>query len=387
MKKLLVLVMLTLFGLQIVTIDVHASSTMDAEISQFIQEYSLVEHTWVEARVHSSERLYSIDNQIIGYLFRVYQKNIQQGYIIYLFDSGITEAKFTGTDRALDIKGKVYYITPSGFLSKKQVDEYYDVLLYNSQISTTLTASGSGEKITQLEYDENDLLEDYSHNDVTFTITTSHVPDLSSNVSSYYISMVSKVWIENVPSYLNGLDGIYGSCAPTSGAMLIAYYDNELWNNLSTLEGIWAGQYFPLFHEDDEDLVNDLIFVMADYFRTCIDMDGDLSSSANCVGSSPVEIAYGLSRYLDLHWHPAFEGILRYFSTDYDDYTSLILLGNPAIVNMFYHPTYGNHSVLAMGFYNAYMSPSGIIIYDNWEHGEVWLSYSVVSYYEFIYDI
>lgn len=64
--------MLMLLGLQIVTIDVHASSTMDAEISQFIQEYSLVEPTWVEARVHSPERLYSIDNQIIGYLFRVY---------------------------------------------------------------------------------------------------------------------------------------------------------------------------------------------------------------------------------------------------------------------------------------------------------------------------
>jgi hypothetical protein len=199
--------------------------------------------------------------------------------------------------------------------------------------------------------------------------------------------MVSKVWIENVPSYLNGLDDIWGSCAPTAGAMLVAYYDNELWNNLSTLEGIWWWQDFPLLHEDDEKLVNDLIFDLAGYFRTCIDMESDLADEDNCVGSSPVEIAYELSEYLDDHNHSAYDGVLAPMDNDYDDYSALILHGNPAVVNLFYDPTYGNHSVLGIGFYNAYMSPSGLIIYDDWDHGEVWISLTYVDYYEFIYDI
>jgi len=386
MKKVLILFASMCIAIQLSYISVNASSSMDFEVSQFIQEYSLVEPTWVGAQVHSSERLYNIDDELIGFIFRVFQKNTQQGYVIYLFDSGIIEAKFTGIDRAHEIKGKVYYITPSGFFSKKQVDEYYDILISNAQVDTNLTTSGTGREILQVYYDANNLPHSYTYDTITFTINTSHVPNLASNVDSYYMSTVSKVWIEDVPSYLNGLSGIWGSCAPTAGAMLVAYYDNELWNNLSTLEGIWWWQFFPIVHEDDEDLVNELILQLAGYFRTCIDMDGDLSDPGNCVGSTAEEIAYGLTEYLGDHNHSSYISLRAEMNVDYNDYSALILLGNPAIVNLSSASTYGSHSVLGMGFYSAYMSPSGIVIYDDWDHGEVWINLSVVTYYEFIYD-
>lgn len=384
MKKLIVAFAVMIIGIQFSCYPIYADSPIANEVKVFIQEYSQLEPTWINAKIHSSEKLYNIDDNQIGYLYRIFQKNTQQGYIIYLYDTGITEARFSGIDRANEINGRVYYITPGGFFSKQQVKEYYDILVYNSQISTDKTGTGSGEDISRIYYDVNDLPYAYDRNVITFTITTSHVPDLSSNVSSYYISMVSKVWIEDVPSYLSASSGISNSCAPTSGAMMIAYYDNELWNNLSTLEGSGTLDFFPLFHEDNPALVNNLIFVMADYFRTCMDMDGDLSETSNCVGSTAEEIAFGLERYLHTHWHLLYTGLKANMSVDYDDYTALIALGNPAIVNLD-STYYGSHSVIGIGFYSAYMSPSGIIIYDNWDHGEVWINLSTVTYYEFIY--
>ena len=384
MKKIIVAFAVMLIGIQLSCMSINADSPIDNEVSVFIQEYSLVEPTWVNAKVHSFERLYNIDDDQIGYLYRIFQKNNQQGYIIYLFDSGIIEARFAGIDRISDINGKVYYIFPGGFYSKEQVKEYYDILVYNSQISTDKTGSGTGEDITKVFYNDNDDPYEYTRSVVTFIISTSHVPNLSSQVSSYYNSMVNKVWIEDIPSYLSGSSGIANSCAPTSGAMLIAYYDNVLWNNLSTLEGSGTTDYFPLLHEEDPDLVNDLIYVMADYFRTCKDMDGDLSDPTNCIGSNAEEIALGLERYLHSHWHLLYTSLKAVMNDDYDDYTALIALGNPAIVNL-EGGSYGAHTVIGIGFYSAYMSPSGIIVYDNWNHSEVWINLSTVTYYEFIY--
>ncbi|GEM_PF-3254595 len=385
MKKILVVFVALLIGIQLSCIPVNADSPIANEISIFIQEYSLVEPTWVNANVHSFERLYNIDDDLIGYLYRIYQNNVQQGYIIYLFEMGITEAKFTGVDKAIDIYGKVYYVVPSGFFSKKQLQENYDILVYNATIQTDLTGTGWGQDVTLIRYNPDGSELNYESVEDYFYINTSHVPNLSANVNSYYISMVSKVWIENVPSYLGQLVGMANVCAPTAGAMFIAYYDNELWNNLSTLEGGWWWQYFPLLHEDDEDLVNELVLQLSGYFRTCINMNGDLTDPTNCVGSSAEEVAFGLKNYLDDHNHSSYTGIKATMGVDYDDYTALIALGNPSVVQLAASSSYGSHSVIGIGFYSAYMSPSGLIIYDDQTHGEVWISYSIATYYEFLY--
>ncbi|XMB71877.1 hypothetical protein RJI07_07190 [Mycoplasmatota bacterium WC30] len=386
MKKGLIVLMLMFLGASMSLVKVNADSSIKHKITQFVQEYSAVESTWKDVKIKSPEKLYDIDDELIGWIFRVFQKNIQQGYVVYILDEGIIEAKFTGEDRAVDISGKVYYITPSGFFSKKQVKEHYEVLLANAAIEIEKVTSGEGRLINYINYDSSGHSTTYGYTDMTFYINTSHVPDLSSNVDSYSASSVSKVWIENVPSYLDDYTPVVNSCSAIAGAMLIAYYDNELWNNLSTHEGIWWWQSFPLFHEDDEAPVDDLILELSEYYHTCIDMDGDLDDTDNCIGSSAEEIAYGNTEYFSDHNHSSYE-TLRASMADYDDdFSALILLGNPAVLTLSSSSTYGSHAVIGIGFYNVYMNPSGIVIYDDFDHGEVWINRSLVVFYEFIYN-
>jgi len=71
---------------------------------------------------------------------------------------------------------------------------------------------------------------------------------------------------------------------------------------------------------------------------------------------------------------------------EYADYTANIVLGNPALVFLG-EELYGEyHVVLGIGFYNAYMSPAGIIVYDDLTHGEHWLSLDFVHGFIFMYD-
>jgi hypothetical protein len=112
----------------------------------------------------------------------------------------------------------------------------------------------------------------------------------------------------------------------------------------------------------------------------------DLSSDDNCVGSTLSEITLGTKNYLNDHNHSAYIALKASMTNDYDDYTGLIALGNPAILTI-YNSTYGNHSVLGLGFYTAYGGVHGILIYDDWDHGDVWISPSIVTNYIFIYDI
>lgn len=364
MKKLIIIMMLGIFVYPLVSLEVEAYSKKDNEISIFVEEYSLVESTWKDVKIKRGEDLYGLNDKKVG----------------------IVEAKFTGEDRAHQINGKVYYILPGGFFSKKEIKESYEIFLKSKNLETEYTRSGSGQKIASINYNSSGYEESYDYWSTTFYINDTHVPDLSSNVDSYSMSMSSKVWIENVPSFISGKNGMVGNCAPTAGAMLIAYYDNELWNNLSTHEGIWWWQDFPLIHEDDDEPVDDLILELADYYNTYLNINGDLGSESNCKGSTAEEIAYGTTEYLSDHYHSSYISLMATMADDYDDYSALILLGNPAIVNLSSSSSYGSHSVLGMGLYNAYMSPSGIIIYDNWNHGETWINLSIVTYYEFIYN-
>ena len=269
MKKFMILFMM-FCSLYFSGVAVEARSIIYDEVEQFVYDYSHLKSTWVGAKIRDIEKLYDINNDVLGWLFRIYNKNQQQGYVIYMVNNGITVAKFTGEDMAKTIKGKVYYISPNGFMTKQALMKNYDALINSQNYETDKTTSGTGTNVTQVNYDENDDAVTYNYNDITFYINISHVPNLSSNTESYSITYYSELRINNIPSYLNDLDNIWGSCAPTAGSMLVAYYDNELWDNLSVYDG---ASDFPLLHENNLSAVNSLIFELAGYYRTCKNMD------------------------------------------------------------------------------------------------------------------
>lgn len=388
-KKVLIFTILLTIGI-IIPKSVEASYIND-EISIFVEEYSQVEPTWQDSKIKNGDILHSTSGEKIGYLFRVYQKNIQNGYIVYLDQSGIVEAKFIGEDRAKDIEGKVYYVFPSKFLTKKQVDDFelQDNDLYSSGYGWGYNVDSWYTNGVHYQYDK------FTYD--TYSITSNTVPDLSSNYDSYSTSMSGKYWVTDVPDYLN--EAVPNGCVPTASAMLAAYYDNEKWNDLSTYEGddYWVPFHtvrpkFPMSAEFDvsagkysSQAAKDLIFEMAIRMHTCHD-----GIAENC-GTSIVNAANGLTDFFTENNHSEYDAVFSpvdygTYTNEFFDYTALIIKGNPALLFLGAEIYGEQHVVLGVGFYSAYLSPDGFIIHDDLTHGQTWISQDFVHGFMFMYS-
>jgi hypothetical protein len=397
MKRIFVLLLLT-FVMSMPEM-VSAKDYEFSEIETFFHEYSRIESNWSNGKLKRGEDLYGMDDEKIGYMYRVYTIDVQQGYILYLDEFGIVEAAFEGEDSARNIDGKVYYILPSRFLSKK---EYYQMLddnevdsqdvwnLHNNEDIINIFGGGTGLSVTGDPYDPENLI----FSNVNYTINTSHVINLTSNYASYSTSMSGKYYVDGVPDYNNFPDSpINNGCGPTAAAMMIAYYDNEKYNGFTEIEGICWWQKFPDIHSDDDDLVDELIVEMSDYLGNCSDASGNNTLEHNqCHGVSTAQLAAGLENFLDDEGYDEWNTVVNSFDVDRAGYQRLISTGNPSVIFINDHPTYApgdaGHFVLGMGHYAAYMSQPGVIIYDNWSTTgrEIYLSYDVVALYTFLYN-
>ena len=166
--------------------------------------------------------------------------------------------------------------------------------------------------------------------------------------------------ITGVPDY----DWSYG-CSPTAGADVLGYWDA---NGYDLLVDYYFNRYDPLEGETDYNVPNvqrELSIAMK-------------TDSVTNGGTYLSDIGPGIRMVCN---HPDYGN--NYGFNDYTDYDSSlgylineIRLGFPAVWNVFSHPTYGNHSMCAMGW--GPPDTTYICLHDTWSSTPV---ERVLSYY------
>lgn len=212
--------------------------------------------------------------------------------------------------------------------------------------------------------------------------------------------MTTKRVINNVPDYHNWSYGpINNGCIPSSMANLIAYYDNEQWNNLSTLEGTdwqhpysgyWIKYYFPMNHSDDKSLVDDLIIDLAMESGNCIDLsDGSTLPYSNCHGVTEYETVIALNNILDDANIDAFS-MFDDVASNINDITNIISRGHPIIlIAENYQGQTGRHAVTGVGYVTYNSNVLGFLVHDDWNSTgkEIYLSTTAISNFITIFEI
>lgn len=178
------------------------------------------------------------------------------------------------------------------------------------------------------------------------SVDTSKLPPVPSEYYyTYYIQYYSVQKILNTPEYYNEV--LFNGCAPTSGAMLVAFYDLAIddWDDL--VDGTP-----PLHHDDNEEAVEDLITLMGDYMNW------------TTTGTALGDMNDGLDDYFDDFNHGDYHTII---STDDADYKQVIWAGNPSVLAIYTDgSSVPNHAVLGIGVSNTYMIGTRYIVRYNW---------------------
>jgi|GEM_PF-3926623 len=153
--------------------------------------------------------------------------------------------------------------------------------------------------------------------------------------------------ITGVPDF----DWSYG-CSPTASADVLGYWDA---NGYPLLIDYYFNRYDPLEHEWDYNVPNvqqQLSWAMHTDSSTGGTSLSDIGPGSRTVCNHPdYENNYGFDQYTD------YAQSLGYLINE-------IRLGYPAIWNVFSHPTYGNHSMCAMGW--GPPDTTYICVHDTW---------------------
>lgn len=375
MKKITLFICLGFLTILLSSTNVSAKNIQNYEIREFINSIEDFQVNWNNVHIGDTESLYGINDEKIGNIYRLYdENNIQQGYVVYTNDIGITEVKFKGEDPAKNIKGKVYYT----FLRYYSKQEYYNKV--NERIDSY---KGSGNVMYNLAMIDNleSINTTYSTSSIISTklFSNSDVPDLSSNYNSYTGSYSSSQWIDNVPDYVNTY--IVDGCTTAASTMIIGYLDNEWNDDLSILDLEWnkdLKEYddlvYPSTNPTGQDFVDDTMALIGLYNGACSIFDDYIICQG---GANAEDTRDGLTNYFYDHNHSEYEFLFR-DSSQMDVYSQLIHRGIPSVVLLSDYNGGGGHAVTGIGDYQAFMSPSGIIIYDNLSEpendGEVWIN-------------
>jgi hypothetical protein len=368
--------------------EVQAKNAQDKLVKTFVEECSETIEQWNNVTSVRGEKLYNYADEVIGEIYRVYDSDTQYGYVLYLDETGITEAAWEGRDRAQDIKGRVYYVMPGKFFSREEMNEYVQ-----SQMDNNVESQSEGALAGSLYHTVDAGSGYYTIYNYSITLQSSYFPDLTDNVTYVGSTWSLRYDVENVPDYLAL---ITNGCAPTAGAMFVGYYDNEIWDSLSTFDG--TGSYPDSYVYAGGNYYNyttvvNLINELADY------MDYNPSD-----GTYPYPMAVGLEEFFHDSGYTSYNVLTGLFSenTEYypgsdddvnlGDYEYIIRKGNVAIINMYNNNTYGNHSTLGMGYLYARTAGMGAIIHDGFptEMGypvEVFITYDALDSYYFIASV
>lgn len=329
MTKVLLVFLLFIVGGSFSSIEGTSFDKMDFQT--FVDDLALSMIEWENPVIKKCENLYDVDDTVIGTLYRVYEKNIQAGYFVYLDDFGIVEVTFEGSDEASTIKGKVYYSFPSGFFNENFRDSIEVVSSLNSEEKRY--GSGVG-VIVDATWNWFNVLIEYDETQITYDFN-SGIPLLRSHVTSTSSNYHYQAWIEDVPDFLNYDDDF--ACVPTATTMMMAYYDNV---------------YIENFTEHDDGLYP----FVAD-------------------GSSDPEAKGLIEEFIDvMHSDKGWGGV------DGTSPAVLFVNGLPG------SPYEVNHSVVGIGHHTSMILGEGFLVYDENTHGMKLITDDFVEFFGFIYN-
>ncbi|MDD4839749.1 MAG: C39 family peptidase [Clostridia bacterium] len=353
MKKLFVKRMLVIFVSTVVLCLCFAGTGIGTGIDKATQYDDLaqnyfsvmkdVKSEWNDSSLSAPVKLF-VENAN-AYMYRVFKGNEQAGYFVVTDineEITVSESTFTGEDPLTANASKNYYIAPFGFYSQNEYAIIKDSGI-DIQSSTGLSSEASATTInTQL----------------LINVPYSYGYTMS---SSYY----SEVKVLNTPEYFNYDYGpIPDGCAPTSGAMLVSFYDNAVLSNLSSVT-------LPMKHSTNKPVVDNLIISLASYMGT---NQNGISGTTNINAKTGIQSYFSSKGYVT-----CFASI----STSYPEYSTVILSRNPVMLIINNNPGY--HMVLGIGFSNVRYVGTMLITRYNWTSrtGEYQVNASLFN--QFIY--
>jgi hypothetical protein len=155
--------------------------------------------------------------------------------------------------------------------------------------------------------------------------------------------------ITGVPDF----DWSYG-CSPSAGADVLGYWDA---NGYDLLIDYYFDRYDAVEHETDYDVPN-----------VQQQLSWAMNTDSSTGGTSLSDIGSGIRMVCN---HPDYENNYGFEDwTDYDQSLGYLIneirSGYPAVWNVFSHPTYGNHSMCAMGWGPGPPDTNYICVHDTW---------------------
>jgi hypothetical protein len=346
------------------------------EVYEYVEEINELTKNWNDVTISNPVDLYSINNDKIGHLYKIFDSNIEKGYIIYLDEIGVAKVSFNSNADIEGIEGLVYYIFPSLF-----VDFYTAIEITSHKFINDYYTSGIGSFYEEGYYFEDNIIKyGLLERQRTYYINTNHIPNLSTNTT--YSSQVysSYKYINNVPDYLN--EHRHNGCVPTASAMIIAYLDNEWEDEISSFD---IGDY-PMSAESNfwgsyTNEADDLIDELYDRFDSTF------------FGTTIPNFSMGFNEYLEsvnfgdykVYLSPVNDGNDT-TTNEYYDYKLLINYGNPSVLFVGAEQYGGLHAVAGVGYITSSIIGNGFVVQDDLEHGISFITDDYVMYFAFLYQ-
>lgn len=300
--------------------------------------------SWKSITLQEPTELYDFDGILTSYLFEITNKyDKDQGYIIVsaLPDfPGVVESTRTGSSPYKNIKnGDGIYVGPLLSFTKNN-NTFKD--LHSGEIVEKNELKNKGtltvENVKELAKTTKDSMDEIVN------------PD---NITDYSFKLMSEV-----PDFL-----WYKGCAPTSGANIVKYWDNNGYKNL--VQDSTSGSY--------------LIEVLArsQYMNT--------SSSGD---TTVKNMKYGIKKYMnDRGYYPTLGD-----SATYNYHVSELKASRPTWVTTENHPVWDNHAMTGVGYEQFYNTSKlswtkQLILHDTWDNTprEYYIKWS--SYFDHVISI
>ncbi len=166
--------------------------------------------------------------------------------------------------------------------------------------------------------------------------------------TSHYDSYSSSQYLTSCPFYYNYSYGpVKNGCAPTTGAMLISFYDRY-----SSMTNLVNG-LLPLEHSDNKEAVDSLIIEVADYMKTDTTNGATLSNEMS-----------GLNQYFS---DAGYSNYRAYYLDTFAEYVSFInTKKSPCFLRVKTENNVG-HAVLGIGVANLRYSGNFMITHYDWK--------------------
>lgn len=367
MRKIFFAVIATLFViLNLSSFDVKAESStpdyIDSNKARLTAEKYLTMvaqnsfENWKEAKLKEPISLYDFDDNLTSYLFEVMNKNgTEQGYIIVsaLKDfPGVMESTREGSSPYNSLvkdslnKDKNIYVGPLLHFKKTSNEKIIDLQQNKVLNSTELKSKGLFNKqdVKKMKIDESTSISSASITDYSYISPTS--------ITDYSYKLIS-----NVPDI-----AWYRGCAPTTGANIIRYWDNNGYSNL--IQSTTTNSH--------------VIDVLADQYMFTDSQGGTL----------PSNFVSGIRKYMnDRGYSPTIST-----GSTFAFHKTQMNSGKPDKLGTSNHPVWGNHAVTGVGYEEYYDTSSlgwnrMVIVHDTWDNTvrDYWITWS--SYFSNVVSI